>query len=171
MPASVLAYFQLGQFLMLVMVFSWFYSTFIFLSICTMIGPNNDFGQLSFTRLLMKCGLCLCQVKPKDIEEPVETNELGIVKPEDSVIPAQMNVPEIREPEKPTETNELDIVKLEKPAETNEPDIVKPETPADINEPHIAIKLSQDSEKPSELNDLGIVNEAAVIENEITTKM
>ena len=171
MPASVLVYFQLGQFLMLVMVFSWFYSTFVFLSICTMIGPNNDFGQLSFTRLLMKCGLCLCQVKPKDIEEPAETNELGIVKPENSVIPAQMNVPDIRQPEKPTETNEPDIVKLEKPAKMNEPGIVKPEKPAEMNEPDIAIKISQDSEKPTEMNELGIVNKAAVIDNEITTKM
>ncbi|XP_022785842.1 protein dispatched homolog 1-like isoform X2 [Stylophora pistillata] len=58
MPATVLAYFQLGQFLMLVMVFSWLYSTFGFLSICSVIGPKNNFGQLSITRVFWKCGLC-----------------------------------------------------------------------------------------------------------------
>ena len=47
MPASVLAYYQLGQFLMLVMVFSWLFSTFGFLSICSVIGPKDDFGQLN----------------------------------------------------------------------------------------------------------------------------
>ena len=78
MPAKVLAYFQLGQFLMLVMVFSWLYSTFIFLSICTMIGPKNDFGQLNVTRLFRRCGLC--RVKPKESTEPIEKNELVTVK-------------------------------------------------------------------------------------------
>ena len=79
MPAKVLAYFQLGQFLMLVMVFSWLYSTFIFLSICTMIGPKNDFGQLNVTRLFRRCGLC--RVKP---EEPIEKNELVTVKQQEA---------------------------------------------------------------------------------------
>ena len=70
MPATVLAYFQLGQFLMLVMVFSWLYSTFGFLSICTVIGPKDDFGQLSITRLFSKCGLC--KVKPENRQEKKE---------------------------------------------------------------------------------------------------
>ena len=74
MPATVLAYFQLGQFLMLVMVFSWFYSTFCFLSICAMIGPKDNFGQLSITRLFRRCGLC--RVTPEDPKEHVVKNEL-----------------------------------------------------------------------------------------------
>ena len=52
MPATVLAYFQLGQFLMLVMVFSWLFSTFGFLSICSVIGPKNNFAELSFSHIL-----------------------------------------------------------------------------------------------------------------------
>ena len=82
MPAKVLAYFQLGQFLMLVMGFSWFYSTFIFLSICTVIGPQNDFGQLSVSRLFNRFGLC--RVKPEGSTEPCENNELVTVKQHDA---------------------------------------------------------------------------------------
>ncbi|PFX28516.1 protein dispatched homolog 1-like [Stylophora pistillata] len=58
MPASVLAYYQLGQFLMLVMVFSWLFSTFGFLSICSVIGPKDDFGQLNCSPFLSICSSC-----------------------------------------------------------------------------------------------------------------
>ena len=65
MPATVLVYFQLGQFLMLVMVFSWFYSTFIFLSICAVIGPKDNFGQLSISHLFRR----YCRGKAEVSEE------------------------------------------------------------------------------------------------------
>ena len=74
MPATVLAYFQLGQFLMLVTVFSWLYSTFGFLSICTVIGPRDTFGQLSITHLFQKCGVC--RVTPDASKEPAPTIEV-----------------------------------------------------------------------------------------------
>ncbi|KAL9981003.1 hypothetical protein ACROYT_G009655 [Oculina patagonica] len=74
MPATVLAYFQLGQFLMLVMVFSWLYSTFGFLSICTVIGPREDFGQLNISHLFRKRGPC--RVKPVDSKEPATKSEI-----------------------------------------------------------------------------------------------
>ena len=73
MPATVLAYFQLGQFLMLVMVFSWFYSTFIFLSICAVIGPKDNFGQLSISNLFRRC----CRGKAG--EESTDKSELVIL--------------------------------------------------------------------------------------------
>lgn len=73
MPATVLAYYQLGQFLMLVMVFSWLYSTFAFLSICAVIGPKDNFGQLSITRLVRRCGFC--RVNPETSQKPSEENE------------------------------------------------------------------------------------------------
>ena len=50
MPAIVLVYIQLGQFLMSVMAFSWLYATFGFLSFCAVIGPVGDFGQLNITK-------------------------------------------------------------------------------------------------------------------------
>ena len=46
-PAKVLVYYQMAQFLMLVMVVSWFYSTFFFLPLCMVIGPTKNFGQLT----------------------------------------------------------------------------------------------------------------------------
>ncbi|KAJ7373717.1 Protein dispatched 1 [Desmophyllum pertusum] len=81
MPATVLAYFQLGQFLMLVMVFSWLYSTFGFLSICTVIGPKDNFGQLSITHLFRKCGVC--RVKPDHSMEPAQNENEVITLDED----------------------------------------------------------------------------------------
>ncbi|XP_068750338.1 protein dispatched homolog 1-like isoform X1 [Montipora capricornis] len=73
MPATVLVYYQLGQFLMLVMVFSWFHSTFGFLSICAVIGPKDNFGQLSIAHLLRRCGLC--RVEPEAPQNPAEGDE------------------------------------------------------------------------------------------------
>ena len=49
MPARVIAYIKLGTFLMLVMTFSWVYSTFLFQSICRIIGPRHNFCQISFS--------------------------------------------------------------------------------------------------------------------------
>ena len=46
MPARVLAYQQLGIFLMLVMFTSWTFSTFFFMSLCTVLGPQGNFGQI-----------------------------------------------------------------------------------------------------------------------------
>ena len=50
-PAKVLVYFQMAQFLMLVMVVSWIYSTFFFLPLCMVIGPTGNFGQLTCSKL------------------------------------------------------------------------------------------------------------------------
>ena len=50
-PAKVLVYFQMAQFLMLVMVVSWIYGTFFFLPLCMVIGPTEHFGQLTFTKV------------------------------------------------------------------------------------------------------------------------
>ena len=47
MPSSILAYTQLGTFLMLIMFFSWLYANFSFQPLCSLIGPQRTFGQLS----------------------------------------------------------------------------------------------------------------------------
>ena len=78
MPATVLAYFQLGQFLMLVMVFSWVYATFAFLSICAVMGPRGTFGQLRISSLLRKCGVC--RVKPDSSNTSQTHTELDNVR-------------------------------------------------------------------------------------------
>ncbi|XP_038056111.1 protein dispatched homolog 1-like [Patiria miniata] len=41
LPATVLSYYQIGFFLMLVMVVSWVHSTFFFQSLCTVAGPQE----------------------------------------------------------------------------------------------------------------------------------
>lgn len=54
MPSRVLSYIQLGHFLMLVMSVSWAFSTFFFQSLCSIAGPQGNFGQLSFSPLCKK---------------------------------------------------------------------------------------------------------------------
>ena len=51
MPSQVLSYIQLGHFLMLVMSVSWAFSTFFFQSLCSIAGPQGNFGQLPLSRL------------------------------------------------------------------------------------------------------------------------
>ena len=56
MFSTVLAYFQLGQFLTLVMAISWLFATFFFMSLCHVAGPVGHFGRINSK----KC--CSCDV-------------------------------------------------------------------------------------------------------------
>ncbi|CAH1784956.1 unnamed protein product [Owenia fusiformis] len=47
MPGRILVYKRLGIFLMLVMSVSWIYATFLFQSLCRIIGPLGNFGSLT----------------------------------------------------------------------------------------------------------------------------
>lgn len=51
MPSLVLAYIQIGIFLVIVMAVSWFYATFHLGSLLAIAGPQNQFGQFSYTSL------------------------------------------------------------------------------------------------------------------------
>lgn len=51
MPSTVLAYRQLGIFLMIVISVSWTYATFFFQSLLLIIGPKGSFGQLHWPSL------------------------------------------------------------------------------------------------------------------------
>lgn len=51
LPSNVLAYIQIGKFLLIVMSISWLYGTFFFGSLLCTIGPQNGFGQLKLTSL------------------------------------------------------------------------------------------------------------------------
>lgn len=46
LPSHVLAYYKLGSFLMIIMSFSWSYSTFLFQSLCRIVGPRGNFCQV-----------------------------------------------------------------------------------------------------------------------------
>lgn len=45
-PSSVLAYTQIGSFLLIVMSISWLYGTFFFASVLCAMGPQHNFGQI-----------------------------------------------------------------------------------------------------------------------------
>lgn len=48
LPSSVLAYTQIGSFLLIVMSISWLYGTFFFASLLCVMGPQHNFGQIRF---------------------------------------------------------------------------------------------------------------------------
>ncbi|XP_066533125.1 protein dispatched homolog 1 [Hoplias malabaricus] len=54
MPSTVLAYTQLGTFLMLIMCISWAFATFFFQCMCRCIGPQGTCGQIPMPKAL-KC--------------------------------------------------------------------------------------------------------------------
>lgn len=50
MPSAVLAYIQIGVFLIVVMVVSWLYSTYFLLCLLSIAGPERNFGQMSYPK-------------------------------------------------------------------------------------------------------------------------
>uniref|UniRef100_A0A2D4MV81 Membrane transport protein MMPL domain-containing protein n=1 Tax=Micrurus spixii TaxID=129469 RepID=A0A2D4MV81_9SAUR len=55
MPSTVLAYTQLGTFMMLIMCISWAFATFFFQCMCRCLGPQGTFGQIPLPKRL-QCG-------------------------------------------------------------------------------------------------------------------
>jgi predicted RND superfamily exporter protein len=45
-PSSLVSFSKMGQFLVLVMCFSYMYATFFFVPMCALFGPTNNFGNL-----------------------------------------------------------------------------------------------------------------------------
>lgn len=54
LPSSVLAYIQIGVFLVVAMSISWIFSTFFLMSLLSLCGPQYGFGQLSLSYLRFK---------------------------------------------------------------------------------------------------------------------
>lgn len=54
LPSSVLAYIQIGKFLLIVMSISWLYSTLFFVSLLRIVGPQHGFGQLNVPVLIKR---------------------------------------------------------------------------------------------------------------------
>ena len=79
-PAKVLVYYQMAQFLMLVMVVSWFCSTFFFLPLCMAIGPTKNFGQLTCKKIKVAKETVR---KMSTKNRPEHHVSLGNVNPED----------------------------------------------------------------------------------------
>ena len=57
LPSTVLAYIQIGIFLVTVMTVSWIYSTFFLGSLLRIGGPQHGFGQFSYPRFDKNCCL------------------------------------------------------------------------------------------------------------------
>lgn len=53
-PSSVLVYIQLSHFLMVLMTFSWTYGNFFFMSLCSALGPRNNFFQLKLVGMFQQ---------------------------------------------------------------------------------------------------------------------
>lgn len=51
LPSKVLAYIQIGVFLVIVMSISWIYATFFLMSLLRLIGPQYGFGQFRYPKL------------------------------------------------------------------------------------------------------------------------
>lgn len=77
MPSVIHAYIQVGHFLMLIMSTSWVYSTFFFLALCAVLGPQGHDGDV------IRCWkMGQNRVRPLNdgcIDKKVESNELPIV--------------------------------------------------------------------------------------------
>ncbi|XP_066996222.2 protein dispatched [Anabrus simplex] len=56
LPSSVLAYIQIGTFLVVVMLVSWIYSTFFLGALLSVAGPQRGFGQFSYPSPDRCCG-------------------------------------------------------------------------------------------------------------------
>ncbi|XP_035783888.1 protein dispatched-like [Anopheles albimanus] len=56
LPSNVLAYIQIGVFLVIVMSISWVYATFFLMSLLRVAGPQYGFGQFRYPKLLQGTG-------------------------------------------------------------------------------------------------------------------
>lgn len=50
LPSHVLAYIQIGVFLLLVMGISWIYATIFLCSMLAIVGPSSDFAQFEYSK-------------------------------------------------------------------------------------------------------------------------
>ncbi|XP_072018743.1 protein dispatched homolog 1-like [Amphiura filiformis] len=73
--ANVYVYVQLGTFLVLVMSISWVYSTFFFLSLCALIGPQGNVGRIPLPCL---GGLSRGRVSDGGVADPVGHSGQGV---------------------------------------------------------------------------------------------
>lgn len=71
LPSSVLAYIQIGMFLVIIMCVSWTYSTFFLMPLLCIIGPRHGFGQFSYNNFMC----CLC--KRRGLNQTLTTGGAG----------------------------------------------------------------------------------------------
>uniref|UniRef100_A0A4W4H681 Protein dispatched homolog 1 n=1 Tax=Electrophorus electricus TaxID=8005 RepID=A0A4W4H681_ELEEL len=71
MPSTVLAYTQLGTFLMLIMCISWAFATFFFQCMCRCLGPQGTCGQIPMPKSLQ------CHAFEEDTSDSTSSHSQG----------------------------------------------------------------------------------------------
>ncbi|XP_028405607.1 protein dispatched homolog 1-like [Dendronephthya gigantea] len=74
--SRVLSYIQMGQFLMIIMSVSWVYATFFFQALCSIIGPENNSGQI--TLAMLKAGFLRLKARMCATEENDTNNKKSV---------------------------------------------------------------------------------------------
>ncbi|CAG5927864.1 unnamed protein product [Menidia menidia] len=72
MPSTVLAYTQLGTFMMLIMCISWAFATFFFQCMCRCLGPQGTCGQIPLPKNLK----CQALSKATSTSPPYQSKQL-----------------------------------------------------------------------------------------------
>ena len=76
MPSTVLAYTQLGTFMMLIMCVSWAFATFFFQCMCRCLGPQGTCGQIPLPKKLQ----CQAFTKVTSTSPPPQEKSFGLGK-------------------------------------------------------------------------------------------
>ncbi|EEB17830.1 conserved hypothetical protein [Pediculus humanus corporis] len=102
LPSSVLAYIQIGVFLLILMTSSWFYSTIFLMSLLSVFGPLKGFGQFSYKHIFRLCS-------EKDINSPAQSNKTLYTNIFSDVLPSSSATDEIvsRSPRNSREIHEV----------------------------------------------------------------
>ncbi|XP_054839470.1 protein dispatched homolog 1 isoform X2 [Eublepharis macularius] len=77
MPSTVLAYTQLGTFMMLIMCISWAFATFFFQCMCRCLGPQGTCGQILLPKRLQCSAFSQALSGKKDDKEQDETHPVN----------------------------------------------------------------------------------------------
>lgn len=76
MPSTVLAYTQLGTFMMLIMCISWAFATFFFQCMCRCLGPQGTCGQIPLPKKLQ----CQAFTKVTSMTPPPQEKDCSLGK-------------------------------------------------------------------------------------------
>ena len=83
-PSGLVSFGKMGEFLMLVMCFSYIYATFFFVPMCALFGPTNNFGNLKLkeltTAIWNACTCCFSKDKKNKKSSSSNTNDSSINK-------------------------------------------------------------------------------------------
>lgn len=117
--SAVLAYLQIGIFLVLVTTVSWLYATFFFQSLLSLMGPQNGELQLQYPSFEGCCGKC-CEVTSNAVpfDKPAYALSESTLSTSSASCPAITQLPI-------NETHELEPLTVNKVVSNRGADLVK----------------------------------------------